>query len=115
MLLGLDHLVVAVPDPEAAAAELERAVGLACTGGGRHPTWGTFNRLAWLGDTYVELIGLFDPSLAPNGAVSRAVAAALDAGRVGLVSYAVASDGVDGDLERLWVAGSDLGEVEARS
>lgn len=115
MLLGLDHLVVAVPDPEAAAAELERTAGLTCTGGGRHPLWGTFNRLAWLGDTYVELIGLFDRSLAPNGAVSRAVAAALDAGHIGLVSYAVATDGVDADIEALRAAGSDLSGVEARS
>jgi catechol 2,3-dioxygenase-like lactoylglutathione lyase family enzyme len=115
VLLGLDHLVIAVPDPEAAADELERTVGFACTGGGRHPSWGTFNRLAWFGDTYVELIGLFDRSLTPNGAVSRAVAAALDAGHVGLVSYAVASDGVDADLERLRAGGTELSEVEARS
>jgi len=115
MLLGLDHLVIAVPDPEAAAAELEREAGIACAGGGRHPLWGTFNRLAWFGDTYLELIGLFDLSLAPNGAVSRAVAAALDAGHVGLVSYAVATDGVDADVARLRALGSDLGDVEARS
>jgi hypothetical protein len=63
----------------------------------------------------VELIGVFDRSLAPNGAVSQAVAAALDAGHVGLVSYAVASDGLDKDLERLRAGGSDLGELEARS
>ncbi len=115
MLLGLDHLVVAVEDPEAAAAELERVVGLACTGGGRHPLWGTHNRLAWLGDTYVELIGLFDRSLAPNGAVSRAVLEAIDAGHVGLVSYAVATDSMDVDLGRLQAAGSALGDVETRS
>ncbi|HSO28773.1 MAG TPA: VOC family protein [Candidatus Sulfomarinibacteraceae bacterium] len=115
MLLGLDHLVVAVPDPDAAAAELERTVGLACTGGGRHPLWGTFNRLAWLGDTYVELIGVSDRSLTPLGAVSRAVAAALEAGHAGLVTYAVASDDLDADLARLRAGGSDLGEIEARS
>jgi len=95
MLLGLDHLIIAVPGPDAAAAELERTLGLACTGGGRHPLWGTYNRLAWLGDTYIELIGLFDRSLAPNGAVSQAVAAALDAGHMGLVSYALTTDDAD--------------------
>lgn len=115
MLLGLDHIVVAVADPDDAAAELESSVGLACTGGGRHPLWGTFNRLAWLGDTYVELIGLFDRSLAPDGAVSRAVLEALDAGHPGLVAYAVASDGLDTDLARLRAAGSRLSDVEARS
>ncbi|HEX5590086.1 MAG TPA: VOC family protein [Candidatus Limnocylindrales bacterium] len=115
MLLGLDHLVVAVGDPDAAAAELERSVGLTCTGGGRHPAWGTFNRLAWLGDTYVELIGLFDASLARNGIVSAVVAKTLDAGQAGLVSYAVASDGLERDLERLRAGGSELSEVEIRS
>ncbi|MCI0583457.1 MAG: VOC family protein [Chloroflexi bacterium] len=115
MLLGLDHLVIAVPDPDAAAEELERTVGLACTGGGRHPSWGTFNRLAWLGDTYVELIGLFDRSLAPSGAVSRAVMEALDAGHAGLVTYAVASDDLGADLARLRDQGSQLSDVELRS
>lgn len=114
MLERLDHLVIAVPDPDAAASELEARVGIACTGGGRHPLWGTWNRLAWFGDTYVELIGLFDRSLAPNGAVSTAVMAALDAGRPGLVSYAVATDDADADLARLRSAGSDLLDIEAR-
>jgi hypothetical protein len=115
MLLRLDHLVIAVRDPDAAAAELERRVGLACTGGGRHPLWGTHNRLAWFGDTYAELIGIFDPSLTANGAVSRAVASALATRGEGLVTYAVATDDADGDLARLHLAGSDLGDVEARS
>jgi hypothetical protein len=115
MLLGLDHLVIAVADPDAAAAELEASVGLACTGGGHHPTWGTFNRLAWLGDTYIELIGLFDRSLAASGAVSLAVMEALDAGHTGLVSYAVTSDGLDADVARLREGGSELSDVELRS
>lgn len=115
MLLRLDHLVIAVDDPDAAAAELERRVGLACSGGGRHPTWGTHNRLAWFGDTYAELIGVFDRSLAPSGAVSRAVLAALDAGHPGLVTYALATDVAAADLARLRAAGSDLSDLESRS
>jgi len=115
MLLGLDHLVIAVTDPDAAAADLEASVGLACTGGGRHPAWGTFNRLAWLGDTYIELIGVFDRSLAPNGTVSLAVLDALDTSHTGLVSYAVASDDLDADVARLREGGSPLGDVELRS
>jgi Glyoxalase-like domain len=115
MLLGLDHLVIAVADPDPAAAELERRVGLACTGGGRHPSWGTHNRLAWFGDTYAELIGVFDRSLAPTGAVSRAVLAALDEGAAGLVSFALATDDAAADLARLRAAGSDLSDLDARS
>jgi hypothetical protein len=115
VLLRLDHLVVAVLDPEEAAAELERRVGLVCSGGGRHPLWGTYNRLAWFGDTYVELIGVFDRALTGQGAVSRAVMAALDAARVGLVTYAVATDDAAGDRARLRASGAGLGEVEERS
>lgn len=118
MLLGLDHLVVAVVSPEVAAAELERVVGLVCTGGGRHPLWGTHNRLAWLGDTYVELIAVFDPSLTARGAVSRAVAKALAlAGGqdAGLVTYAVASDDAASDVAVLRAGGSALADLESRS
>jgi hypothetical protein len=115
MLLRLDHLVIAVPDPEAAAAELERTVGLVCTGGGRHPIWGTHNRLAWLGDTYVELIGVFDPTLATQGAVARPVLAALMATQSGLVSFALATDDAAAEVARLRAAGSLIGEPETRS
>jgi len=48
MLLGIDHLVVAVESVDGAAEELERELGLAFTGGGRHEAWGTYNRLAFL-------------------------------------------------------------------
>ena len=115
MLLRLDHLVIAVPDPEAAAVELERTVGLVCTGGGRHPLWGTHNRLAWLGDTYVELIGVFDPTLATLGPVARPVLAALMAAQSGLVSFALATDDAAADAARLRATGSPLGEPETRS
>jgi len=115
MLLGLDHLVIAVTDPDAAAAELEQRVGLACTGGGRHPSWGTYNRLAWFGDTYAELIGVFDPALTSTGTVSRVVAAALDGGTSGLATYALASSDLAGDLVRLRSSGSDLSDIEIRS
>ena len=55
---AIDHLVIAVPDPEAAAGELEAELGIAATGGGEHPGAGTYNRLVFLGDAYLELIGV---------------------------------------------------------
>jgi catechol 2,3-dioxygenase-like lactoylglutathione lyase family enzyme len=112
MRLGIDHLVIAVPDPDTAAALLEAAIGLAVTGGGRHELAGTFNRLAFLGDTYLELIGVFDralveaPEASPVGRVSMAL---LDAGREGLATYALATDDVAGEIERLRAAGSPIG------
>jgi hypothetical protein len=41
MLVGIDHLVIAVDDPDEAAAQLELEPGLAATGGGRR------DRLGW--------------------------------------------------------------------
>lgn len=117
MLLGIDHLVVAVRDPDAAATGLERAVGLAFTGGGRHEHAGTFNRLAFLGDTYLELIGVFDRGLvlASPFAVGRAALALLDAGREGLATYALTSDDIERDVRALWAEGSPIGEPVAGS
>ena len=54
MLLGIDHLVVAVDDPDVAVEELSTALGVAPGGGGTHPSLGTRNQLIWLGDTFVE-------------------------------------------------------------
>lgn len=116
MFLGIDHLVIAVRDPEAAAAAMERDAGLAFTGGGRHEAMGTFNRLAFLGDTYLELIGVFDPALVASSvtfAVGRASMAVLDAGHEGLATWALASDDVAGDTTRLRAGGSSIGEPVA--
>jgi hypothetical protein len=113
VLLGIDHLVIAVRSPDAAAEVLERDLGLACTGGGRHEAMGTWNRLAFVGDTYLELIGVFDAALVRSSssfAVGNAALALLEAGREGLATYALASDDLAGDVARLRAAGSPIGE-----
>lgn len=118
MLLRIDHLVIAVQDPDAAASELETAAGIAWTGAGRHEPLGTFNRLAFLGDSYLELIGVFDPgrlTANPGFAVGTAVWASLEAGREGFVSYALATDDVVAEVRRLQAAGSTIGDPSAGS
>jgi hypothetical protein len=119
MLLGIDHLVIAVRSVEAAEAELSRALGLAFTGGGRHESAGTYNRLAFLGDTFIELIGAFDRELSEAAGASfpvgRAAVAWLDAGREGLVTFALASDDVAADVALLRLEGSPIGEPLAGS
>jgi len=107
MLLGIDHLVIAVRDPDAAATELENRLGLAAGGGGRHDRLGTFNRLVWLGDTYLELIGVFDPVLAAESWVGAPTLRALERGG-GLATWAIATDDIDADVETLRTRGSDL-------
>ena len=97
MLLGIDHVVLAVDDPDATAAALETEIGLATGGGGRHDALGTFNRLVWLGDSYLELIGVFDQGLAERGWLGPAVVAALERGG-GLATWAIAVDDLDAQL-----------------
>jgi hypothetical protein len=97
MLLGLDHVVLACADPDAAASELETRLGLAATGGGRHEALGTWNRIVWLGDAYLELVGVFEPELASRSWFGRPVLAALERGG-GLVTWAVAVNDLDETL-----------------
>jgi len=114
MLLGIDHLVIAVTDPDAAAALLEAELGLAATGGGRHEA-GTGNRLVFLGDAYLELIGVWDRALALTHPIGAAVVRALDAGAPGLVTYAIATDGARREAMRLRAAGSAISDAIAGS
>jgi len=107
MFLGIDHLVIAVPDPDVAADALTAALGLTAGGGGRHDRLGTFNRLVWLGDSYLELIGVFDADLARASWVGRPTVDALEAGG-GLATWAIATDAIDRDVARLRETGSDL-------
>jgi catechol 2,3-dioxygenase-like lactoylglutathione lyase family enzyme len=112
VLSAVDHVAIAAPDPDAAAAELERRLGLQATGGGRHPGAGTFNRIVWLADAYVELIGVDDREAAARHPLGAATLAALDDGG-GLAGYALLSAEVDATVARLQAAGSHIGPVIA--
>jgi hypothetical protein len=109
VLLGIDHLVVAVSDPDGGAAELENRLGLRATGDGRHDGLGTFNRLVWLGDSYLELVGVFDVELARRSWLGRPTVAALERGG-GLITFALASDALARDVAALRSSGSSLAE-----
>jgi len=112
MFLGIDHLVIAVADPDDAAAQLEADLGLEASGGGRHGVLGTFNRLVWLGDTYLELIGVFNRALAERSWLGPPVLRTLDEGG-GLATWAIATDALEADLVGLRELGSDLGDPVA--
>lgn len=113
MIQGLDHLVIACPDPDAAAIELESTLGIACTGGGRHERFGTRNRIAWLADgSYLELIGIEDPSLVSSTPVGDAAVRVLQAAGAGLATYALAVTDLDGMLARLRAADVGVGPVQ---
>ncbi|MFL5770347.1 MAG: VOC family protein [Chloroflexota bacterium] len=100
MLVGIDHVVLAVDNPDATASLLEEKLGLRPAEGGRHERLGTFNRLVWLGDSYLEVIGVFDRALAETSWIGRPVLDALDRGG-GLATWAVAVDDLDAQLRWL--------------
>jgi hypothetical protein len=112
VFLGIDHLVIAVANPDEAVTAFEGAIGPAPTGGGRHDALGTFNRVVWLGETYVEFIGIFDPGLAEESWVGRPVLRALEAGG-GFATWAIATDDLDANLAGLRAAGSSLGDARS--
>jgi hypothetical protein len=68
--------LIAVANLATAAQEIEERYGLASIEGGRHPGWGTANRIVPLGDAYVELVAVVDEAEAAQSAFGRWVAAA---------------------------------------
>ena len=59
-MLKIDHVVIAVGDLTRASGELFERHGLGSVAGGRHPAWGTANRLVPIGDQYLELLAVED-------------------------------------------------------
>lgn len=93
-------MLVAVTDLAAAAGEMEARHGLSSVQGGRHPGWGTANRIVPLGGTYVELIAVVDPAEAAGSAFgSWVAAAATNEGRP--LGWAVRTDDLEDVAGRL--------------
>lgn len=65
MLLKLDHLAVSAGTLEEGVANVEAALGLALSAGGKHVHMSTHNRLLGLGDIYLEVIAIDPEALAP--------------------------------------------------
>jgi len=116
MVIGIDHLVIAVPDLDTAAHELEQGIGLAVTGGGRHPGAGTANRIAFLADgSYLELIAVEDRDAARAQPLGAAVLRTLDERGGGLAAYALLDDHLQTSVAELQANGSSLGSVQQGS
>jgi hypothetical protein len=110
VLVAIDHLIIACADPGAAAAEIEAQVGLRATGGGRHDAHGTHNRLVWLGDSYLELMGVFDEALAAASWWGAQVLQALAGGAAAYAGLALASDDLEADVARLRAQGAPMSD-----
>ena len=110
VLVAIDHVIIACADPDGAAADLEAALGLGATGGGRHDAHGTYNRLIWLGDSYVELMGVFDAALAADSWWGAHMARLLTGAAAAYAGLALASDDLLADIERLRAIGAPISD-----
>ena len=96
----VDHVIYAVDDLEAAARQLYEEHGLASIEGGRHPAWGTANRIVPLGAAYLELITVVDRDVAARSDFGRPVMEAI-ASRRHLAGWVVATDDLEAVARRL--------------
>jgi Glyoxalase-like domain len=98
--IRIDHVLIAVPDLAAAQLEFETRHGLRVLGGGRHPGWGTANRIVPLGETYLELVSVVDEAEAAENQFGRWVkVGASDLGHP--LGWAVRTNNFDGAVARL--------------
>ena len=99
--LAIDHVIVPVADLASAAAVVESRYGLASVEGGRHPTWGTANRIVPLGDTYLELVAVVDEAMASQSPFGTWIATATVGEPLGWV---VRTSAIDDVARRLGLA-----------
>ena len=93
-------MLLAVSDLSVAAQEIEARHGLVALEGGRHPGWGTANRIVPLGASYLELVAVVDESEAAQSAFGRWVAGAHPRSAEPL-GWAVRTDRLDAVARRL--------------
>jgi hypothetical protein len=101
--LRLDHIIYAVDDLDEAAVRFWDEFGLGSVAGGRHPGWGTANRIVPLGHEYLELAAVVDHEQAAASEFGRFVMKAVGGGQP-LVGWAVATDDLQGIARRLDLA-----------
>jgi hypothetical protein len=95
----VDHVLMAVADLAAAGHEMEFRHGLASIEGGRHPKWGTANRIVPLGDSYLELVAVVDPAKAAVSVFGRWVASGVSTDHP--IGWAVRTSQLDEIARRL--------------
>jgi hypothetical protein len=97
----LDHVLIAVDALGRAAHEFEAAYGLGSIEGGRHPGWGTANRIVPLGESYLELVAVVDRAEAADSAFGRWVQAIDTRAGYQPFGWAVRAIDLDATAERL--------------
>jgi hypothetical protein len=109
--LQVDHVVIGVADLDVAAAALRDGIGLAVAGGGRHPGWGTANRIVPLGSSYLELVTVVEPETAAGNVFGRWVQAMMAGGSP--LGWAARTDELDGIARSRGLTPVDGSRVDA--
>jgi hypothetical protein len=94
--MRIDHVIIGARDIGAVADRLWERHGLASLPGGRHPGWGTHNRIVPLAGPYIEIIGVTDENEALRDPMGRWLLANTATGDP-LMAWCCES----GDIERL--------------
>lgn len=101
--MEIDHVLIAVTDLARADRNMERQFGLRSIEGGRHPGWGTANRIVPLGETYLELVAAVDNIEAANSQFGRWVESRAS-GQGTPLGWAVRTNDLDSVARRLGLA-----------
>ena len=112
MLTAIDHIIIGVNNLEKAATHFSQNLGLAVSGGGKHPTGGTANRIIVIGDTYLELIAIHDPAEAQQSMLNRLAI------HEGYLNFVLASNDIEADSKAMTsrgipILGPSLGSLGA--
>ncbi len=99
-MISLDHVILAVPDLDAAALRFEEEHRLPSIPGGRHAGLGTENRIVPLGEAYIELLGVVDPAQARGNPFGTWLLERVADGEA-WVGWAVRTDDLDAVCDRL--------------
>ena len=95
--MEIDHILIRVGDLDGAARAFHDAHGLGSVPGGRHPVWGTANRIVPLGATYLELVTVVDEREAAGSLFGRWVLEAPP----GPMGWCVRPPSIETEAERL--------------
>ncbi len=108
MILGIDHILIAVHDLEI-ATEVYQRLGFQVLKGGEHPKMGTHNALVPLADgSYLELIAVQDMALAEEK-VPHVVNALRRENR--LANFALESNDLEADLKMIRDRGLEMNDI----
>jgi hypothetical protein len=99
--MRIDHAVLAVGDLDDAASRLHARTGLASIPGGRHPAWGTQNRIVPLGEDYMELLAVVDRPVGEATPLGRTLLGLTRDGEDRWFSLCVRLAGLDATAARL--------------